>query len=171
MKSIGVIGAGTWGLALARALASNGNDVTVWSAIPSEIDELVTTHKNHRLPEMIIPDSIAFTKSLEVACQNKDIILFAVPSLYVRETAEKVRSLIPDYQFIVDVAKGIEKPLITCYLKLSQLRLKEMANTITLRLLLYRDQHMLKKWRWICQPPLFQLVRMKKLPNLFKMSL
>ncbi len=109
MKSIGVIGAGTWGLALARALASNGNDVTVWSAIPSEIDELVTTHKNHRLPEMVIPDSIAFTKTLEAACQNKDIILFAVPSLYVRETAEKVRSLIPDYQIIVDVAKGIEK--------------------------------------------------------------
>lgn len=109
VKSIGVIGAGTWGLALARALASNGNDVIVWSAIPSEIDELASTRRNQRLPEMVIPDSIIFTKSLEVACQDKDIILFAVPSLYVRETAEKVRNLIPDYQIIVDVAKGIEK--------------------------------------------------------------
>ena len=109
MKSIGVIGAGTWGLALARTLALNGNDVTVWSAIPSEIDELNETHRNSRLPDMNIPDNIIFTKSIEDACKNKDIILFAVPSVFVRETASKVREFLPENQIIVDVAKGIEK--------------------------------------------------------------
>lgn len=41
MVSIGVVGAGTWGLALARVLAQNGHDIIVWSAIDSEIDELL----------------------------------------------------------------------------------------------------------------------------------
>lgn len=109
MFSIGVIGAGTWGLALARVLSLNGNNVTVWSAIPSEIDELVETRRNNRLPDMVIPDNIVFTKSIEEVCKKKDIILFAVPSVFVRETAAKIREFIPKNQIIVDVAKGIEK--------------------------------------------------------------
>lgn len=109
MFSIGVIGAGTWGLALARVLSLNGNNVTVWSAIPSEIDELVETRRNNRLPDMVIPDNIVFTKSIEEVCKKRDIILFAVPSVFVRETAAKIREFIPKNQIIVDVAKGIEK--------------------------------------------------------------
>lgn len=116
MFSIGVIGAGTWGLALARVLSLNGNNVTVWSAIPSEIDELVETRRNNRLPDMVIPDNIVFTKSIEEVCK-KDIILFAVPSVFVRETAAKIREFIPKNQIIVDVAKGIEKKLTICYQK------------------------------------------------------
>lgn len=91
MKSIGVIGAGTWGLALARVLASNGNDVTVWSAIPSEIDELVTTHKNHRLPEMVIPDSIIFTKSLKVAYQNLEVFSDNHPEKVIEENLKYLK--------------------------------------------------------------------------------
>lgn len=109
MTTVGVIGSGTWGLALSRVLALNGHDVTVWSAIDSEIDELKEAYKNKRLPNMVLPKTISFTKSLEEVCQNKDIILFAVPSIFVRETVAKVREFIPDNQIIVDVAKGIEK--------------------------------------------------------------
>lgn len=109
MVTVGVIGSGTWGLALSRLLVLNGHDVTVWSAIESEIDELKETYRNKRLPNMVIPKAITFTKSLEEVCQNKDIILFAVPSIFVRDTAAKMREFIPDNQIIVDVAKGIEK--------------------------------------------------------------
>lgn len=108
MSSIGVLGAGTWGMALARMLSNTGQDVTVWSAIKKEIDDLSSTRCHPNLPDMIIPDTIVFTKSIEEVCVQKDIILFAVPSVFVRSTAEKARQYIPDGQIVVDVAKGIE---------------------------------------------------------------
>ena len=50
MTKIAVFGAGTWGIALARLLAANGRDVTVWSAIPAELKSLSTTHRHPNLP-------------------------------------------------------------------------------------------------------------------------
>ena len=52
MKRIGILGAGTWGMALARMLTVSGNDVLVWSAIEKEIDSLSTTRKHPNLPQM-----------------------------------------------------------------------------------------------------------------------
>ena len=80
MKRIGILGAGTWGMALARMLTVSGNDVLVWSAIEKEIDSLSTTRKHPNLPQMKIPDELRFTKSIEEVCKDKDILLFAVPS-------------------------------------------------------------------------------------------
>ena len=105
---IGVLGAGTWGMALARMLSKTGHDVMVWSAIEAEIDEYSTTRRHRNLPGMIIPDEIVFTKDIAEVCKDKDILLFAVPSIFVRGTTEKARDYIPDGQIIVDVAKGIE---------------------------------------------------------------
>ena len=106
---IGVLGAGTWGIALARLLANAGHDVVVWSAIENEIDTLSTTRIHPNLPEVVLPEQLAYTKDIAVACKGKDIILFAVPSVYVRSTARLASSYITDGQVIVDVAKGIEK--------------------------------------------------------------
>ncbi len=108
MKKIGVLGAGTWGMALARMLCNCGYEVTVWSALPSEIDEYSRTRRHRNLPGMVIPDEIIFTEQIEAACAEKDLVLFAVPSVFVRKTAETARPFIPDGQLIVDVAKGIE---------------------------------------------------------------
>ncbi|MCR4856285.1 MAG: NAD(P)-dependent glycerol-3-phosphate dehydrogenase [Erysipelotrichaceae bacterium] len=105
---IGVLGAGTWGMALARMLANDDYEVMVWSAIESEIDELSANRVHKNLPGMVIPESIIFTKKIEEVCTDKEILLFAVPSVYVRSTSEKARPYIPDGQIIVDVAKGIE---------------------------------------------------------------
>ena len=105
---IGVLGAGTWGMALARMLSKSGHDVCVWSALEAEIDELSATRRHKNLPGMIIPDEIVFTKEIAEVCKDKDILLFAVPSVYVRNTTEKAKDFIPDGQIIVDVAKGIE---------------------------------------------------------------
>jgi glycerol-3-phosphate dehydrogenase (NAD(P)+) len=105
---IGVLGAGTWGIALARMLANDDYDVTVWSAIESEVDELSEKRVHRNLPGADIPESIVFTKDIEEVCRDKEILLFAVPSVYVRSTVEKAREFIPDGQIIVDVAKGIE---------------------------------------------------------------
>lgn len=103
-----VIGAGTWGIALARMLCLSGHSVTVWSALPEEIDELNATRMQKNLPNVPIPNEIEFTKELEYACRGKDILLFAVPSVYVRETARSAAPFVEKEQIIVNVAKGIE---------------------------------------------------------------
>jgi len=114
MTKIAVFGAGTWGIALARLLAVNGRDVTVWSAIPTELKSLSTTHRHPNLPGMELPSSMHYTADIAEACTGKDILLFAVPSPFVRATAKKAAPYIPDGQLIVEVAKGIEdKTLMT----------------------------------------------------------
>ena len=65
MKKIGVLGAGTWGMALARMLCNAGNDVLVWSALETEIDDLQKTRRHPKLPDMVIPKELQFTKSME----------------------------------------------------------------------------------------------------------
>ena len=105
---IGVLGAGTWGMALARMLANDDKEVMVWSAIEKEIDDMSATRTHKNLPGMVIPESIVFTKKIEDVCRDKDILLFAVPSIYDRGTARNAAPYIEDGQIIVDVAKGIE---------------------------------------------------------------
>lgn len=108
MAKIGVLGAGTWGMALARMLTNIGHHVTVWSALPREIDEFSATRVHPNLPGMVIPQALNFTKSVEDVCTGKDVLLFAVPSVFVRSTTKAAAPYIPDGQIIVDVAKGIE---------------------------------------------------------------
>jgi glycerol-3-phosphate dehydrogenase (NAD(P)+) len=90
-------------------LAKNGHEVTLWSAVESEIDMLVEfrEHKN-RLPGVKLPDSIRLTKELQEACEGYDLIVFSVASPFVRETARRAAAYIPKRQRIVNVAKGIE---------------------------------------------------------------
>jgi glycerol-3-phosphate dehydrogenase (NAD(P)+) len=107
-KKIGVLGAGTWGMALARMLCVSGNDVQVWSALPAEVENLSATRVHPNLPGMKIPEELQFTKSIEEVCTGKDVLLFAVPSVFVRSTTAKARPYIPDGQILVDVAKGME---------------------------------------------------------------
>ncbi|MBE5814944.1 MAG: NAD(P)-dependent glycerol-3-phosphate dehydrogenase [Clostridiales bacterium] len=106
--NISILGAGTWGVALARVLALAGHSVTVWSAVEKEIDTLLATHEHPNLPGVSMPEEIRFTKVLAEACQGTELLLFAVPSVYVRSVAAQVRPLIPDGLVIADVAKGIE---------------------------------------------------------------
>ena len=114
MAKIGILGAGTWGMALTRMLANEGHETMVWSALPREIDEYSATRRQPNLPGMIIPDSVHFTKEIEEVCTGKDILLFAVPSVFVRSTTRTAARFIPEGQIIVDVAKGIEpKSLLT----------------------------------------------------------
>ena len=108
MTKIGVLGAGTWGMALARMLQLSGNEVTVWSALEREVEEFSATRRHPNLPGMEIPEGICFTKDMEQVCRDKEILLFAVPSPFVRATARKAAPYVKDNQIIVDVAKGIE---------------------------------------------------------------
>lgn len=68
---VGIIGAGTWGMALARMLSVNRHNVCVWSAISAEIDELEKTRRQKNLPNMEIPREVDFTKKLNTCVRIK----------------------------------------------------------------------------------------------------
>lgn len=106
---VGILGAGTWSVALARMLSNAGKSVTVWSALEEEIDTLSTTRRHPVFSDVELPLEIVFTKSIADACIGMDCIVFAVPSLYVREIARMAAPYISSGQTIVDVAKGIEE--------------------------------------------------------------
>lgn len=105
---IGILGAGTWGIALATLLCNNGHDTQVWSAIPSEIDNLEYMNAHPNLPGIILPKSIKYTKSIQNIADGSDLILMVVPSSFVRATTKKLVPFLKDGQVIVTAAKGIE---------------------------------------------------------------
>lgn len=109
MTSIGVIGAGTWGTALAIMLQEKGNQVTIWSALPEEIEEMGRTRKHKNLPEAEIPEAIELTDDLRTAMAEKDLLVLAVPSVFIRSTAARMREYLRYGQIVVNVAKGIEE--------------------------------------------------------------
>ncbi len=86
-------------------LSNAGHEVIVWSALSAEIEELDRTRRQKNLPNMGIPAEILFFKDLEKVCLKRDIILFAVPSVFVRSTAKKASTFVKLGQIIVDVAK------------------------------------------------------------------
>lgn len=125
MSNIGVLGAGTWGMALARMLHNNGHRVCVWSALEKEVTEFSATRRHPNLPGMEIPAGIDLTGDIQTVCAGKDILLFAVPSPFVRSTARLAAPYIPDNQIIVDVAKGIEADTL---LTMTQIIASEVKN-------------------------------------------
>ena len=107
---VSVLGAGTWGTALTILLAENKHEVTLWSKLPKEIEELECNRSNIKnLPGAVLQDSVKLTASLEEALKEPEMIVMAVASVFVRETARSIADKIPQGTIIVNVAKGIEE--------------------------------------------------------------
>lgn len=115
MANIGIIGAGSWGIALSVLLNNNGHKVTVWSIIEDEIKMLQEKHEHvDKLPGVILSSDITFTANLKEAVTDKDVLVLAVPSPFTRSTAHMLAEVVKEGQIIVNVAKGIEeKTLMT----------------------------------------------------------
>ena len=110
MAEIGVIGAGSWGTALAVVLAHNGHNVTVWSILEDEVEMLTKEHEHKdKLPGVKIPETISFTTDLKTAAAGKEMVVLAVPSPFTRSTAHNLAEFITEGQLIVIVSKGIEE--------------------------------------------------------------
>ena len=110
MADVSVIGAGSWGIALALVLSKNGNKVTVWSIVKEEID-MLNEKREHvdKLPGVPLPEDMVFTTDLEEAVKGKKVLVLAVPSVFTRGTANKMKAFVEEGQIIVNVAKGIEE--------------------------------------------------------------
>lgn len=110
MKKISVIGAGSWGTALACLLNDNQHNVTIWSIDKNEV-EMLTTYREQKekLAGVKVADEIKITADLKEALTDKDIVVMAVPSIFVRSTAKKMAEVMSGSPIIVNVAKGIEE--------------------------------------------------------------
>lgn len=110
MAKVAVLGAGAWGIALGVLLNSNGNEVTMWTFLQSEADMLINDRENKiSLPGVKLPESMKVTIDLEEAVKDKDIIVLATASRFIRSTAAKIKNMVKENQIIVNVSKGIEE--------------------------------------------------------------
>ncbi len=105
---ISVIGSGGWGTALAIMLANNGHDVALWSFLQEEYEALSRDRENKAfLSGVPFPENLETTADMECV-RSSELVVMAVPSFAVRETAKKLSAYL-DGQIVVNVAKGIEK--------------------------------------------------------------
>ena len=117
MADIAIIGTGSWGTALASLLGNNNHKVTLWSAFEEEINMLKEFHEHKdKLPGVILKGSVSYTTDISEALSNRDVIVLAVPSPFIRSTAHKMAEFIKDSQIIVNVAKGIEEKELQSFL-------------------------------------------------------
>lgn len=104
-----MIGAGSWGSALAVLLHNNGHEICIWSALEPEIKMLKETHEHKALAGVKLADDMVFTTDLKEAVEGKELLVLAVASPYTRSTARMMKDVVAEGQIIVNVAKGIEE--------------------------------------------------------------
>jgi glycerol-3-phosphate dehydrogenase (NAD(P)+) len=104
--NIAILGAGAWGTALAMVLNENGHQVRVWGNDPERLKVVQDTRRNE--PALIgveIPAAITFVGDFSAAVQGAEVLLFATPSKFLRETATRIAAF---NGVVITASKGIE---------------------------------------------------------------
>ncbi|MFI3250577.1 MAG: NAD(P)H-dependent glycerol-3-phosphate dehydrogenase, partial [Eubacteriales bacterium] len=122
--NITVLGSGAWGTALALVLVENGHQVTIWSYLKAQADEMKKTGINPALSGITLPKNLGITDDISVVRESGCVVI-ATPSFAVRETARRLKGLIPDNTVIISVAKGIEA---STSLRMSQMIEEELPS-------------------------------------------
>ena len=106
---VGVIGAGSWGCALAILLQNNGCQVSLWGHRREQIEKMQASGECDKLPGVMLPKEMSLTWDLSSCLLDKDLLVLAVPSTATRETAEKIKPYVKKNQILCSVSKGIEE--------------------------------------------------------------
>lgn len=123
MKTVAVIGSGSWGTALAVQLKRAGNNVILWSFKEEEAAAILADRENKEF----LP-GIKLDKDIVVTCRDEDVtwadmLVFSTPSKFVRNMAKRFAPFVKKDQIIVNVAKGLEEGSL---LRLSQVIKEEI---------------------------------------------
>jgi len=105
---VSVLGCGTWGSAVAQALADNGVEVTAWQRYENKSLEMESTRRHPILKDIEFNSNILFTSDFDNAIVSGNIIILAVPSDAVREVILQASDKLTENSIIVNLAKGIE---------------------------------------------------------------
>lgn len=109
LVKIAVLGAGSWGTAIARMLAQKYENVCLWARNPKLAAELNVKRENSDyLPGVLLPASLSYTCELKTAVEDADFVFLATPSQAVRNTAGLIRPFIKDIAIVINAAKGLE---------------------------------------------------------------
>ena len=110
MKKVGVIGAGSWGTALAITLSGKGHQVKIWDVNPEHLQELEANRENVRyLPDIKFNDNLQIAKTVEEAITGADMVLFSAPAQFFRGALDNAMPYLKPEMILVNVAKGIEQ--------------------------------------------------------------
>ncbi|MGG3470797.1 NAD(P)H-dependent glycerol-3-phosphate dehydrogenase [Neobacillus pocheonensis] len=108
-EAVAVVGAGSWGTALAMVLADNAHMVRIWSHNEAQVKEINELHTNKKyLPGIDLPELIVGHASLSDALTGVDNVILAVPTKAIREVLGKIRAVLEGPITIAHVSKGIE---------------------------------------------------------------
>ncbi|WP_449536762.1 NAD(P)H-dependent glycerol-3-phosphate dehydrogenase [Ferdinandcohnia sp. Marseille-Q9671] len=109
MQKVTVIGAGSWGTALALVLADNNHDVRIWAHRKEQIDEINTKHTNSKyVPSVELPETITGFTDIGESLVGVNTIVLAVPTKAIREVLPKISQATSTPLTVVHVSKGIE---------------------------------------------------------------
>jgi len=123
MKNIGVIGAGSWGTALAITLSGKGHQVKIWDINAEHLAEMKANRENVRyLPDIKFNDNLQIVDAVEEAIRGTDIVLFSAPAQHFRSALKGAMPYLTPDMIMVNVAKGIEQK--------SLLRMSEIAEEL-----------------------------------------
>ncbi|WP_168733739.1 NAD(P)H-dependent glycerol-3-phosphate dehydrogenase [Metabacillus sediminilitoris] len=128
MEQITVLGAGSWGTALAIVLADNGHNVKLWGHRPQLINEINETRKNEKyLPGVVLPEKIEGFSDLKQSLAGARTVVLAVPTKAIRGVLSDISKVINDAIIIVHVSKGIEPDSL---LRISEIIEEEMPSQL-----------------------------------------
>ncbi|MEA1979714.1 MAG: NAD(P)H-dependent glycerol-3-phosphate dehydrogenase [candidate division Zixibacteria bacterium] len=123
-----ILGAGSWGMAIAYLLSKNGHEVTLWEFNQDEYEKLLS-HRTipKKLTDFKLQDDIEITNNLDYAISDSEIIILAVPSQSLRQVLKQIKSYPPQAGF-VNVSKGVEVKTLK---RMSEVISEEFTSTPT----------------------------------------